>query len=252
MTEKLNESRICAPCWPGQPGSHVAEPVLQRHAQRADGLAIHGAIPAWDCPPAPGGLLGLLPAAAIGWSASRPCRSRCRPTHRRFPAPATRQSPNCTRKGRTVTRSRNSAEPGFKQRKKVALQYIKADLQTSWTRKSPKITDEEVQAYYEDNKQEFRNVALPPGPTGATATEPPAWHRGFTRRLAESIRPCRWTAPARSWKKTPTTALVPEGALDAAPPGTDVPPAHRRRTANSRCATRLLDVPARSGRTGRR
>jgi hypothetical protein len=72
-------------------------------------------------------------------------------------------------------------DPGFKRLKKVAVEYIEADLADFLPAAKAQITDEQVAAYYEANKGEFRNIELPgfdslgtPGsggaPTGDTQT----------------------------------------------------------------------------------
>ena len=52
-------------------------------------------------------------------------------------------------------------DPGFKRLKRVAVQYVKADLANYLEEAKADITDEEVQRYYETNKEEFRNIDLP-------------------------------------------------------------------------------------------
>ena len=52
-------------------------------------------------------------------------------------------------------------EPGFKQLKQVAVQYVKADLSAYLSEAKAAISEEQVQQYYEANKEEFRNIDLP-------------------------------------------------------------------------------------------
>ena len=66
----------------------------------------------------------------------------------------------------------SEAEPGFKRRKKVALQYVKADLQPFLDQEKAKITDQAIQEFYEANKQEFRDFSVPSQSTPATGTAP--------------------------------------------------------------------------------
>ena len=69
----------------------------------------------------------------------------------------------------------NSPDPGFKQRKKIALEYVKADLQTFLEEEKPKISDAEIAVYYEANKQEFRTIgSTPSNPTSPGASQTPA------------------------------------------------------------------------------
>jgi len=74
-----------------------------------------------------------------------------------------------------------SPEPGFKQPHRAAFQYFKADRQHFLAQ--VKVTDKEIQDYYEANKEDFRTSSLPEDdtkkpaadhPDGATEPKPPA------------------------------------------------------------------------------
>jgi len=54
-----------------------------------------------------------------------------------------------------------SSTPGFKRRKTVAVAYVKADFNTYLEAEKAKITDAEVAAYYEENKEQYRKAELP-------------------------------------------------------------------------------------------
>lgn len=56
--------------------------------------------------------------------------------------------------------SRYSTEPGFRRMKKVAIQWVRADLEPYLEEAMAEITDEQVRTYYEANKEEFRNIDL--------------------------------------------------------------------------------------------
>jgi len=49
-----------------------------------------------------------------------------------------------------------SPEPGFRLRQRIAFEYLKADYNKFLEEERAKITNEEVQGYYEENKNEFR------------------------------------------------------------------------------------------------
>jgi hypothetical protein len=72
----------------------------------------------------------------------------------------------------------DSPEPGFKQLKQVALQYVKGDLSTFLAQEKALITDDQVKQYYEANRERFRNTTLPapesPALPGGDAVTPPA------------------------------------------------------------------------------
>jgi len=83
--------------------------------------------------------------------------------------------------------SPNSPDPGFREPPKVAIEYVKAELEKFIDPAS--ITEEEIKDYYEKNREHYRNVELPglgldqspaaaqpPAATGGSATggAPPA------------------------------------------------------------------------------
>ena len=55
----------------------------------------------------------------------------------------------------------SSPTPGFKERKRIEFQYAQADLATFLDEEKSKITNEQIEAYYNENKEEFRNATLP-------------------------------------------------------------------------------------------
>ncbi|TVS16145.1 MAG: hypothetical protein EA424_14785 [Planctomycetaceae bacterium] len=59
-------------------------------------------------------------------------------------------------KGRDQIPDPFSPEPGFKRPLKIAFQYLKADFERFLEAEMAKIDDDQVQAYYEENQQDFR------------------------------------------------------------------------------------------------
>ncbi|MBI3837482.1 MAG: hypothetical protein HY288_06070 [Planctomycetia bacterium] len=55
----------------------------------------------------------------------------------------------------------SSPEPGFKEPKRAAFQYFKADFAKFKEEFKPQVTEEEIAEYYEKNKTQFRAVDLP-------------------------------------------------------------------------------------------
>ncbi len=55
----------------------------------------------------------------------------------------------------------NSPQPGFKQAKRAAFQYFKADFAQIKERLKPEVTEAEIKEYYEQNKAQFRTLNLP-------------------------------------------------------------------------------------------
>jgi hypothetical protein len=55
----------------------------------------------------------------------------------------------------------DSPEPGFKELKRVAFQYFKADFAKFKEEFKPQVTEDEIRDYYEANKTQFRAMDLP-------------------------------------------------------------------------------------------
>lgn len=53
------------------------------------------------------------------------------------------------------------ASPGFRRLKQVAVQYVKAELAQYMPDAKAAVTDEQVQQYYDENKELFRNISVP-------------------------------------------------------------------------------------------
>ncbi len=63
-------------------------------------------------------------------------------------------------------------EPGFKRRKKIALEYVKGDLQTFLDEETPTISEQAVREYYDANREEFRVFSGSSTDSGDTASPP--------------------------------------------------------------------------------
>ncbi|MFV1965014.1 MAG: hypothetical protein ACC628_06295 [Pirellulaceae bacterium] len=74
----------------------------------------------------------------------------------------------------------DSPEPGFKRRRKIAFQFVVADFDQLVERDMPAareaVTDEEIQAHYQSNKERYQELDLPtekaPPAEGAAAEKP--------------------------------------------------------------------------------
>ncbi len=62
--------------------------------------------------------------------------------------------------------SPDSPEAGFKRRRKIAFQYLKADFEKFLQEQMAVITKEQVAEYYEQNKNDFKVTEAPPADTG--------------------------------------------------------------------------------------
>jgi len=56
----------------------------------------------------------------------------------------------------------DSPEPGFKRRRKIAFQYLKSEFQKFMDTEMAVVTKEQVEKYYEENKDDFKAPELPP------------------------------------------------------------------------------------------
>jgi hypothetical protein len=56
----------------------------------------------------------------------------------------------------------DSPEPGFKRRKKIAFQYLRTEFQKFMDKEMAAVTKEQVEEYYEKNKDDFKAPELPP------------------------------------------------------------------------------------------
>jgi len=63
----------------------------------------------------------------------------------------------------------NDPEPGFKQRDRIALAYAKADYNKFLAQEKAKLTDEEIETYYNEHINDFRKPELPPERDTTTA-----------------------------------------------------------------------------------
>jgi hypothetical protein len=112
-----------------------------------------------------------------------------------------------------------SPEPGFKQPKKAAFQYFKADYDKFVERAEAQVTDEQIQEFYEKNKHtRFRETQLPPeSETPATKPQTPAGKENAAPGK-ENAAPGKENKPPQADAGQPAApaAVKPESA--AAPP----------------------------------
>ncbi len=106
-----------------------------------------------------------------------------------------------------------SSEPGFKQRRKIAFEYLKADFEDFLAKEMAAITDEQIKEYYEENKSDFKAVELP-------STDEEMSESGGDETESEETEP----APETPTEETPENpAPMPEEsdaaeAVEAEPP----------------------------------
>jgi hypothetical protein len=105
-------------------------------------------------------------------------------------------------------------EPGFRQRKRMAIQYVRADFQQFLDAQVSKVTEQEVRDYYEEHKDDFRQTEPPSA--GATSTS--AGDAGLADQPMTPLNDDS-DAPAQpSQALDPATAPSPKPAVpDAAP-----------------------------------
>jgi len=66
----------------------------------------------------------------------------------------------------------DSPTPGFKQPKRITVQYFKADLNKAQEKFKPQVTEEEIQKYYNENKEQFRALSVDTKPADADGAAP--------------------------------------------------------------------------------
>ncbi len=103
-----------------------------------------------------------------------------------------------------------SPEPGFKQRAQFEFAYFKADYDKFMEEEKAKISAEEVQKYYDENKENYKVPELPGGPGDNTETEAPGTSAAPTDPAAAT--PADAAAP-----ENPDAAVNPEPAPSEAP-----------------------------------
>ena len=117
--------------------------------------------------------------------------------------------------------SPNAAEPGFKRRKKVALQYVKADLQPFLDQEKAKITDQAIREFYESNKQEFRDFTVPSQASPATGDAPVTSPTDGSQAAPAAAPTSEGTMPPAA--NPADTSPAPEAALPTAVPESTPP-----------------------------
>ena len=97
-----------------------------------------------------------------------------------------------------------SPTPGFKEPRRAAFQYFKADFAQFKDAAKPTITDAEIAEYYEKNKAQFLKVDLPSGPADEAKPEEGAPRTRPSRRTASRRkRPSRKQAINRPNRRPP-------------------------------------------------
>ena len=84
----------------------------------------------------------------------------------------------------------SSPDPGFREPKKVAVEYLKAEYEAFFNRELEAVTEEEVEKYYQDNKEDYKQEELP-----GSADEGPA--AAESEREAEGDEAAEQEAPAQ-------------------------------------------------------
>lgn len=77
------------------------------------------------------------------------------------------------------------AEPGFKRRRKIAFQYLKADFEKYLQQEMASLTQEQVAEYYEKNKSDFKVPEPPPAEAKKPAEAKPAEAKPAEAKPAE-------------------------------------------------------------------
>ncbi|WP_291175635.1 hypothetical protein [Gimesia sp.] len=117
--------------------------------------------------------------------------------------------------------------PGLRQPQKVQVEYLMADY-VDTEKQVPPVTDKEIAAFYEDNKERlYKNNPIPDLPAGSTvptAPEMPAPTGPATEQPAEAPKPETGEKPTEKPPTAPTKTETPAKAETPAKPKTDAKP----------------------------
>jgi len=109
-----------------------------------------------------------------------------------------------------------SPTPGFKEPRRAAFQYFKADFAQFKEAAKPAITDAEIAEYYEKNKAQFLKVDLPSGPADETMPDEAKPEEGTP---TDDAQPEAGDKPADS----PAPEAVPDSPAPDAKPSDEKP-----------------------------
>ncbi|MFH1920658.1 MAG: hypothetical protein ABIP48_12315 [Planctomycetota bacterium] len=129
-----------------------------------------------------------------------------------------------------------SPEPGFREPKKVAVEYLKAEYESFFQRELAAVSPEELKAYYEEHKGEYREESLP-APDGE---EPAAVDSEAKAEEGESA------APESSGKPEDPASqdAAPDQEMPAGEAGTETPEAEPAPTTPDGEAASAPEKPA--------
>ncbi len=151
---------------------------------------------------------------------------------------------------RNVTANASSATPGFSQPTKIALEVVRAEITDEVL---ASITDEEIQKYYDEHREEFKKPVAPPAapelPTAETLQLPGV--DGSAAVIPDSIldaAPAVEEAPATeeaapAVEEAPATE-EPAPAVEAAPATEEAAPAVEAAPATEEAAPAVEETPA--------
>ncbi|MCA8989499.1 MAG: hypothetical protein KDA78_17750, partial [Planctomycetaceae bacterium] len=122
-------------------------------------------------------------------------------------------------------------EPGFRQPGRIQLAYLEVDFEKVG-QTVPEVTDAEVKAYYEANKENYRNFANRAFPSESEMPEAGSSAAGTTPFDGPAlVAPAMTSTPAEATtsqpspeKTTPAAVTPPAGTSTPAPAGTSVAP----------------------------
>lgn len=134
-----------------------------------------------------------------------------------------------------------SPEPGFKRRKKIAFQYLKIDYNEFLEREKAAVSMEEVEKYYEENKDDFKVLELPPTEDEKPETKPEVTPGEDGGSDVPDAKPGEADASGTQEKPSPDAtgeapdAAKPEAAPKAKPPAESA--AAKKKTAEAPAKT---------------
>ncbi|WP_417384521.1 SurA N-terminal domain-containing protein [Gimesia sp.] len=145
------------------------------------------------------------------------------------PAPTTAEKKAFFETYKTVfPGEKGPGSPGLRQPQKVQVEYLMADY-VDTEKQVPPVTDKEIAAFYEDNKETlYKNNTIPDLPAGSTvptAPELPAPAGPKTEKPAEAAKPGTEEKPAEKPAAAPAKTETPAKPESPAKPKADTKPA---------------------------
>ena len=116
----------------------------------------------------------------------------------------------------------NQNQIGFRQQDKIAVAYFKAEYDTFLETEKNKVTPEQIQEYYKENKDSFRKAQLPPetdpGAVEEKATDSTSEEESETSGTDNKVEPADGTEESATSEKEESAEEKPDATTEPATP----------------------------------